>query len=541
MDRTGVCQCMDFVESTLKAYRLKRRDLMEALLLCEEALLQMEERAPEGARLQVRIRRRLGIPQIRLEAPGEAIDLSTAMEPISLDHLSAESEQTIRGIMLRSYANSFKYRHVRNSSIFIITTGIPERVLATQTVLALLLAVIVGMLMRLLLPGETLDMLLQKLFSPIQTLFVSALSFVAAPAIFVSIACAMFCFEGYSDLGRSGKRVIVSYLATSLAATLAGLAAFRLIKPGRVGLMADQALEKTESFSASGILEGLVPGNIIEPFLSVNALQLMVMAMFIGGAVALCGSRVAGVKNLLLELDVLCGKLSSIVMMFIPVLVFCATVNIVLKADRAVYTAIFTLVATLLLGLIIVVFIYGLILFAGAGIRPLRFLKKYAPTMKSTFLKGSGVAAIPLTMRFCRRQLGIPKNIISYAIPLGATINMDGNCVCLTVISLFFCRICGIVLTGRELLLLIFLILVLSLGAPIAPGTIVLCTTTLMAQLGISPEAISLIIGINFILEMVLGMTNTLGDVVTALATAGSEGVLDRDRINQPDTTECRT
>ena len=130
-------------------------------------------------------------------------------------------------------------------------------------------------------------------------------------------------------------------------------------------------------------------------------------------------------------------------------------------------------------------------------------------------------------MRISRRQLGVPQNICSFSIPLGATINMDGNCMFLTIISLFFARICGVPLGTNDLFVLLLLVLALSLGAPIVPGSLILCLVTLLAQMNIDISAISMIIGINFVLEMLLGMVNSVGDVVVALMAARKEGTLD--------------
>ena len=106
---------------------------------------------------------------------------------------------------------------------------------------------------------------------------------------------------------------------------------------------------------------------------------------------------------------------------------------------------------------------------------------------------------------------------------------MDGNCMCLTVISLFFARICDVAFGTSEMVVLLLLVLILSLGAPIAPGTLILCLVTLLTQMGIDISVISLVIGINFILEMLLGMVNSVGDVVVALLVARKEGTLDLD------------
>ena len=530
LKHNGVSNSLLFIEETLKAFRVKKRDLLEALLISEETLLLLSEHAPEDASIKVNIARRMGVPRIRLEIPGTPVTLDEHLGTVSIDQLGVETENAIRSVMLRSYADSIKYRHTRSENILTIVTGIPERMLATRTVAAILLSLVTALLLRQVLPDTAVQWISANLLSPVESLFISALMCITAPAVFVSIACSMFRFEGFSELERSGKTVVLTYLMTSVAATVIGMVMFGLFRPGQTGILALQAGSGTaNTFSLLAILETLIPPNIVEPFISVNSLQLMVIAMTIGTALTMSGKRVQHLKILLEELDVLCGKVSSLVMYMVPVVVYCSTVNALLSSRAEVLTAAAELIPALMAGMVALLALYCLILVFAARLNPLPFLKKYAPVMKSVFLKGSSVAAIPINMRISRRQLGVPKSICSFSIPLGATINMDGNCMCLTVISLFFVRICDVAFGTHEMILLLLLVLILSLGAPIAPGTLILCLVTLLTQMGIDISAISLIIGINFILEMLLGMVNSVGNVVVAILVARKEGLLDLD------------
>jgi Na+/H+-dicarboxylate symporter len=415
-------------------------------------------------------------------------------------------------------------------NILTIVTGIPERVLATRTVAAIVLSVITAVLLRQMLPEASLHWVSTNLLSPLESLFISALMCITAPAVFVSITCSMFRFEGFSELEQSGKTVVTTYLLTSVAATTIGVLVFQLFLPGEIGILNLSAGNGTaEGFSFLAILATLIPPNIVEPFSSVNSLHLMVVAMTIGAALTMSGKRVRHLKILLDELDVLCTKVSSLVMHAVPVVVFCSTVNVILNAHVEVLSSAGELISALITGVAALLLLYCLILVVVVRLSPVPFLRKYVPVMKSIFLKGSGVAAIPINMRVSRRQLGVPQSLCSFSIPLGATINMDGNCMCLTVISLFFARICGVTFGTNEIIVLLLLVVILSLGAPIAPGTLILCLVTLLTQMGIDVSVISLVIGINFILEMLLGMVNSVGDVVVTLMVAKREGILDLD------------
>ena len=530
LKQNGVSKSLLFIEETLKELRVKKRDLLEALLISEETMLLLGEHAPEDASIKITITRSMGVPRIRLVIPGTPVTLDDHLGTVSIDQLGEETENAIRSVMLRSYADSIKYRHSRSENFLTIVTGIPERILATRTVASIVLAVITAVLLRQMLPDEVIRWISINLLNPMENLFISALMCITAPAVFVSITCSMFRFEGFSELGRSGKTVVAIYLMTSVVAAIIGVGIFSLFRPGEIGILTLQAGSgTTEGFSFLAILEMLIPPNIVEPFISVNSLQLMVIAMAIGTALTMSGKRVRHLKVLLEELDVLCGKVSSLVMYMVPVVVYCSIANTMLSSRVEVLLATAELIPALIAGVAALLLMYCLILMVAARLNPIPFWKKYVPAMKSIFLKGSSVAAIPINMRISRRHLGVPRSICAFSIPLGATINMDGNCVCLTIISLFFARSCDIAFGTNELIVLLLLVLILSLGAPIAPGTLILCMVTLLTQMGIDISVISLVIGINFALEMVLGLVNSIGNVVVALLVARKEGSLDLD------------
>ena len=530
----GVSKSLIFIEETLNKYHMQQRDLMEALLISEETLIMLEEEAPEDAVVKITISKYMGIPRIKIVMPGNALMLDDHMGSFSFDQLGAEAENAIRSIMLRSYSESIKYRHSRNLNILTITTGIPERILSTYTILAIFMAVITGLLFKGMLPPEGVQWLLNNILNPAETLFISALMCITAPAVFISITCSMFKFEGLSELGASGKGVIGWYVVISVIATLVGILSFQLLTPGDPGILSYRNIAGTsEDFSIMINIMTMIPHNIIEPFISVNSLQLTTMALVIGSAITMGGKRVGNLKILLEEMDVLCGKVSALLMKIVPIVVYCSITNVILKSEMGTFVATVELIGSLLVGFTIMLIAYLILLPVATRLNPFTFLSKYAQTMKNTFLKGSGVAAIPMTLRVCKSRFGIPKHISSFSIPLGATINMVGNCICLIISSLFFIRVCGVTLNLEGMLILFFLVLVLSLGAPIAPGTLILCLVTLLPQLGIDTAVISLIIGINFILEMIIGMVNTVGDVIVALIVSHHEGTLNEQIYNK--------
>ena len=138
-------ECMEFIEDALTKYKLKKRDLMESLLISEELLIQLSENASEDSTIQVTVKKWLGVPRINIVSQGEAIDIGEQSIGVSLNELD-DTENSIRNMMLHSFADSIRYQHTKSKNYVTIITGIPERELANQTIIALFLSVICGSL-----------------------------------------------------------------------------------------------------------------------------------------------------------------------------------------------------------------------------------------------------------------------------------------------------------------------------------------------------------------------------------------------------------
>jgi Na+/H+-dicarboxylate symporter len=185
------------------------------------------------------------------------------------------------------------------------------------------------------------------------------------------------------------------------------------------------------------------------------------------------------------------------------------------------------MVVVTLAGLMLIMLFYCLTILIRGRLNPIVFLKKYLPEMKNTFVQGSGIASIPDTIRCCQLDFGISPKVYSFAIPFGATVNLDGNCIYLSIAGLFLARMCGIELFSTEVVSMVFAIIILSIGAPITPGSALLCLFVLLTQMGVSLDMTILVMGVNFFIEMFLAMTNTMGDVAISLTVARSENLVD--------------
>lgn len=535
---SGIGEGLDFIEKALKEYKFKPKYIREAMLLSEESMVRLVDNASKDATIHIHVKKKMGLASITLSAPGTELTGSvTSGFDISSGDLDRSNESQIRGILLKAYEDKIRYARKGKYNFIDVTAGMPEQVFAVRTVVALFSAILVGFVLQMFLPDPVKIALDTYVFNIIEQLFINLLMLVAAPSVFFSIMTNVANCSSFSDPGRVSVKTFAGCAITSLIAVVVGIAVYQICLPGTSGQISSLTNAQTLNIANKNLdflstLVNIVPSNIIDPFRNVDTIQLIFLALICGIALGRIGDYSSTLRNMGDALNTLFSKIVSILMNVIPLVVFVSTISLMLNIGNGILVSVLEVLLTVLLGVLVMMLLYCILVLAIAKVSPISFLKKYYPTMKETFILGSGLAALPKTMRCCKNSLGISPKVYSFAIPFGANFNMDGNCVYLSIASLFVARLCGLEFTANEVLPLMFMVLILSVGAPIVPGTAIICLTVILNQIGVSLAAVSVLFGINAVIEMFTGMSNTMGDVALSLAIARSENLLNTEVFN---------
>ena len=522
---------LEFIEQTIRRYRFKNKEVMKTLLVAEENMVRLIDKTEEDVQMQISIRYRYGTAEITISAAGEPLVAEELQIDLSVGDMGHDSEETIRSILLQAFSDKMTYTRKGEYNFIKITAGVRERVFLNRTMAAMAAGLIVSLLLSLALPHAAVEALADNFLYPLQTIFLNALQLVTAPAVFFCILSNVSRYTSFSDPGRVSSKIIVGYLLTSIFAVLIGMFIFELLQPGAWadGILAPYIGEIQNIDFGNSILEliiNIVPTNIVAPFSDTNAMQLLFIA-FLGGIVlGGTGQYTAELRKAADALNSFFSATAGIVSNTIPVMTFFTVILCVAYFGlESLYIGLEVLGVTVL-GLAMMLASYTMLVLA-SRLNPITFLRKYAPNAVSTFLGGSSIRAIPETMRACEKKFGVSPKVFSFSIPFGAIGNMDGNCVYLTIAGLYMARIYGVSFLGRELISIVIVVLLLSVGAPIVPGTVMVSLTMLMNTMGMSPVGMSFIIGVNVIIEMLLTVCNTIGDVAITLVVARTEGLLD--------------
>lgn len=365
--------------------------------------------------------------------------------------------------------------------------------------------------------------------------FIRLMQMLVVPLVTCSLICGASAIGDSRTLGKVGGKVLLLYLFTTTMAVSLALGLSLLTNPGRgldmsrVDASSLQTVETVEKTNVWDTLLGIIPKNPIGAMANGDMLPIIVFALLVGIILARLGERAQTVSRFFSEFNDVMMKMTMMVMKLAPVGVFClvgktfATVGAAAMAPLIKY--ILTVFAALALQVLIV---YMGLLFLGTRMSPFRFLRKFLPVMTFAFSTATSNATIPLNIETLEREMGVSKKISSFTIPLGATINMDGTAILQGVAVVFIAQAYGIHLRPIDYITVILTAVLASVGTAGIPSVGLVMLTMVLQSVGLPVAGISLIMGIDRIVDMARTTVNITGDAVCTTIVASQEGALDR-------------
>ena len=389
------------------------------------------------------------------------------------------------------------------------------------------------------------DRFISDYIKPFGTIFINLLKLIAVPLILASLIKGVSDLKDISKLSKMGGRTIIIYLITTLTAVIIGLVLVNVIEPGK-SISVETRNELVEAYSTdtkakqeaaakqreSGPLKALVdmvPSNI---FLAAsnnrNMLQVIFFALFFGiGMILLTGKEVKAVKEFFDSFNVIILKLIDLIMLSAPYGVFALLAALVVEAPSIeLFKALALYAITLLLGLSIMIFIYTIVVQLFTKKKISFFMKGMAPAQLLAFSTSSSAATLPVTMECVKDKLGVDKEVASFVLPIGATINMDGTSVYQGVAAVFIAQAFGLELSLTAQLGIVFTATLASIGTAAVPSAGIVMLVIVLAQAGIPEAGLALIFAIDRPLDMCRTIVNVTGDAAVSMIVGKSIGKL---------------
>lgn len=426
-----------------------------------------------------------------------------------------------------------------------------------QILIGMLIGLIFGYIMTTISwgPGFVNDWI-----KPLGSIFVKALKLIAIPLILASLIKGISDLKDISKFRNIGLRTIVIYIMTTVIAISIGLLLVNTMGPGE-GISQDTIAELTTTYKDSDdvklkladaakqkqsgplqFLEDMVPDNAFKA-LSDNGLMLQVImfAIFLGISMLLIGEEKAKpLKSFFDSINEVVLKMVDLIMLTAPVAVFALLASVVASTSNPeLLYALLKYAGVVVLGLFLMVVFYTIVVSMYTKKNPFWFLKEISPAQLLAFSTSSSAATLPVTMERVEEHIGVDKEVSSFVLPVGATINMDGTSLYQGVAAVFIAQALGLDLTFGDQITIVLTALLASIGSAAVPGAGMVMLVIVLETIGFSSEnlaiGLALIFAVDRPLDMCRTVVNVTGDAMVSMVVAKSVGKLGEPKVKEWD------
>ncbi|MBQ6476057.1 MAG: dicarboxylate/amino acid:cation symporter [Clostridia bacterium] len=401
---------------------------------------------------------------------------------------------------------------------------------AMQIFIALVLAIIVGLLLQKHADFAT------AYIKPFGTIFLNLVKFIVGPIVLFSIMAGVVSMRDIRKVGQVGGITIVYYFFTTAIACAIGLLIANLFR-GAFPVLETSSLtyEVAQSSGPMDVLVNIFPSNFLVPITEANMLQVIVMALLIGFAVIAIGEKAEKAIDGINRWNTIFMKCMEMILALSPIGVFCLLCPVVAANGAMVVGSLAKVIlAAYIAYLLHAVIVYSATVGTLGKMNPIRFFKEMLPAIMFAFSSASSVGTLPINME-CTQKLGASKEVSSFVLPLGATINMDGTAIYQGVCAIFIASCYGIHLTPGQMITIVLTATLASVGTAGVPGAGMIMLAMVLAAVGLPVDGIALVAGVDRIFDMGRTTLNITGDASCAVIVSN---ILDRRQARKAKKSE---
>lgn len=418
--------------------------------------------------------------------------------------------------------------------------------LTTMIFIALILGAVTGVIINLTLSSSkfVMDYVVNGAFYIVGQGFIRGMQMLVVPLVFCSIVCGAAAIGDTKTLGKVGLKTVMFYMATTVLAVTLALGVANVINPGKGANLAKMMTaakaagstvgKTTTSTSAVDTILNIIPTNPIQALANGDMLAIIFFALLIGIILAKLGERVQLMTNFFSQGNDIMMEMTMMVMKVAPIAVYCLIARTFSSMGFSVIIYMLKYVIAVLIALLLQGFgVYQILLFIFTRLNPFKFIKKFFLVMAFAFSTATSNATIPLSIETLEEKIGVSRKISSFTIPLGATVNMDGTSIMQGVAVVFVAQAYGITLTPMNMLTVIATATLASIGTAGVPSVGLITLTMVFNSVGLPAAGITLIMGIDRILDMARTAVNITGDAVCTTIVAYQNDAVDKEVYNK--------
>lgn len=379
------------------------------------------------------------------------------------------------------------------------------------------------------------SILINQVLHTISSLFLILLKMIVLPLIFVSIISGIISINDVNTLGRLGIKTLTLYVFTTMLAITLALFVSSFIDYNIETINLNNGIQNISPINQnSNFILNIFPDNFFSALVNGNVIQVLSFAIFIGVSASYVKNEIPEFVSLINNLNKIFNKMVMIIISFTPIAVFSLLAKTFSTEGMDVFIPLIKYFSVVVLVLLLhFTFTYSLILKAFSSLSIQKFYSKLRALIIFTFSTSSSNASIPFTLNTIVNKYGVNKSFASFSIPLGATINMDGTAIMQGCATYFLAAYYGIDLVFSDFVLIILTATVASIGTAGIPSAGIIMLSLILTELGIPLEGITLLLGVDRLLDMMRTSVNVSGDTCISCVVAQSEKLIDVKKYNQ--------
>ena len=396
--------------------------------------------------------------------------------------------------------------------------------LPVQILGALILGVIVGLVCYF----AGLADFTANYLKPFGTIFVNLLKFIVVPVVLFSMIDGILSMDDMKKVGAVGWKTVVYFLCTTAIACVIGLV-FANIFDG-MGLFPTLTLQegmtwdKATSANFMDTLVSIFPSNMWEAFHTSNMLQVIVIALFFGGAIMATGEKGKICRDIVISFNEVINHLMEFIISLSPIGVFTMMAWVIATQGAEILGSLALVLLCAYLGYAVhAVLVYSLSARIFVGMSPVRFFRGAFAAMMFAFTSTSSAATLPVSKE-CARELGAKDDIAAFVLPLGSTINMDGTAIYQCVATVFLASCVGMNLTIGQMVTVVVTATLASIGTAGVSGAGMIMLAMVLTAMGIPVDMIMIIYGVDRLFDMGRTCLNVTGDIACSVCISKWEG-----------------
>ena len=400
-----------------------------------------------------------------------------------------------------------------------------------KIIVSMILGILIGVTFNLTsLIESSLGTHVANLLDLVSYLFLSSLKLIIVPLIFFSIVCGIVSLSDDVSISRLGIKTLLLYTTTTVIAISLGLLFSSFINYEPIEMKNLDSVINIENIESDG---NIFPNNIFKSLSDGNIIHLLIFAVLIGISAARVKNRIKTFIQYFNDFNDVINELVKLIISFTPIAVFCilaktfSTQGIETIMSLAGYF--FTVVFVLLFHFF---FTFSILIKFFTALNPVKFFKNLKDVVIFTFSTSSSSASIPFTLKAAEGKYGIDKSISTFTVPLGATINMDGTAIMQGCATFFLASLYGIDLGINEIVTIVITATIASIGTAGIPSAGIIMLTVIFTQIGIPLEGITLLLGVDRLLDMMRTSVNVSGDICISCVIASSERKINEKVFN---------